>query len=79
MQTFVPPGAGGLDTPAGLAFDDKWLYVCSRKSGEVLRYRLEDGVPDAAPFIPCSELCGRDDGPEFIVKVAVPARPPQTA
>lgn len=79
VQMFVPPGAGGLDAPAGLASDDKWLYVCSRKSGEVLRYRLEDGVPDAAPFIPCSELCGQDGGPEFIMKVAVPARPAQTA
>lgn len=74
VETFVQSGAGGLDGPAGMATDKKWLYVCSRKGREVLRYRLSDGSPDSAPFIPCTDLCDKDDGPEFIVKVTVPAR-----
>ncbi len=74
VETFVQSGAGGLDAPAGLALDDKWLYVCSRKSMEVLRYRLDDGLPDAAPFISCRELCDQGYEPQFILKVAVPAR-----
>jgi hypothetical protein len=76
---FVLPGAGGLDAPAGMALDKKWLYVCSRKSKEVLRYRLNDGSPDSIPFIPCDELWDKEDGPEFILKVTVPARPAHTA
>jgi len=68
-----------LSAPAGMALDKKWLYVCSRESREVLRYRLNDGSPDSLPFIPCDELCDKDDGPEFILKVTVPARPAHTA
>lgn len=79
VQTFVQSGAGGLDAPAGMALDKKWLYVCSRNSMEVLRFRLSDGTPDSAPFIPCSELCDKGDSPEFIAKVTVPARPAHTA
>jgi hypothetical protein len=78
VQPFVLPGAGGLHAPAGMALDKKWLYVCSRKSGEVLRYGLNDGLPDSVPFIPCDELCDKDGGPEFIVKVNVP-RPAHAA
>jgi hypothetical protein len=75
VHTFVESGAGGLNAPAGMALDRKWLYVCSRKGRQVLRYRLNDGSPDAAPFIHHDELSkGTSDDPEFFVRVTVPAR-----
>ncbi|HKR62800.1 MAG TPA: beta-propeller fold lactonase family protein [Thermoanaerobaculia bacterium] len=75
VETFVESGAAGLHAPAGLAMDGTWLYVCSRKSREVLRYRLSDGLPDSEPFITSEELFkGSSDDPEFILQVKVPGR-----
>jgi DNA-binding beta-propeller fold protein YncE len=80
VQTFVQPGAGGLYAPSGMALDRQWLYVCSRKGRQVLRFRLSDGSPDSGPFIHRDELSkGTADGPEFIVRVTVPARFAHTA
>ena len=49
---FVEPKSAGLDGPAGMAFgDDGFLYVASRNSKEILRYRGIDGRPHGKPFI----------------------------
>jgi hypothetical protein len=66
VTPFIHPQAGGLKNPSGLAFgDDGYLYVASRGSRQILRYRLSDGWPDRRPFI--DHL---DDEPEFIESVA---------
>ncbi len=57
----VAQGAGGLNGPAGLAVHDRALYVCSRLTRQVLRFRLSDGTPTGSPFID-----GLSDEPEFI-------------
>jgi hypothetical protein len=62
VTPFILPQAGGLKNPSGLAFgEDGYLYVASRGSHQILRYRLFDGSPDRRPFI--DHL---DDEPEFI-------------
>lgn len=79
-ETFVESGAGGLHAPSGMAIDGPWLYVCSRKSREVLRYNLADGSPDDRPFITSDELCkGSASDPEFIMQVEVPGRSSSTS
>ena len=65
-RVFVEPKSAGLDGPAGMAFgDDGFLYVASRNSKEVLRYRETDGRPHGKPFI--NDLA---DNPEFLMLVA---------
>jgi glucose/arabinose dehydrogenase len=65
VSRLVEPGAGGLRSPGGLAFDaDGRLYVCSRQSRQILRYDARSGEPDPAPFID-----GLKDAPEFIALV----------
>jgi DNA-binding beta-propeller fold protein YncE len=64
FATVVPPGAGGLRAPAGLAFGpDGSLYVASRTGRSILRFDPATGAP-AGPFL-------RDlpDEPEFIALV----------
>jgi DNA-binding beta-propeller fold protein YncE len=62
VAPFIQPRSGGLKNPAGLAFgNDGYLYVASRWTRQILRYRLTDGWPDRAPFIDDLE-----DEPEFI-------------
>jgi streptogramin lyase len=61
FATVVPPGAGGLRAPAGLALGpDGLLYVASRTGRSILRFDPATGAP-AGPFL-------RDlpDEPEFI-------------
>lgn len=61
FTTVVPPEAGGLKAPAGLALGpDGLLYVASRTGRSILRFDPETGAP-AGPFL-------RDlpDEPEFI-------------
>lgn len=66
VTTLVPPRAGGLRAPGGLAFGaDGALYVCSRDSKQILRFDAHTGAPEPHPFI--DEL---GDCPEFIVLVA---------
>lgn len=66
LDTFVPPNAGGLVAPAGMAFgQDGWFYVASRESKQILRYRDKAGTPDSKPFI--DKL---PDNPEFLMMVA---------
>jgi hypothetical protein len=61
----VPKGAGGLDAPSGIALPgDGFLYVGSRLTNQVLRYRLSDGRPDNGVFI-----TGLKDHPEFLLHV----------
>ncbi len=58
------PGAGGLRSPGGIAFDhDGRLYVCSRQTRQILRFDPA-GTPDREPFID-----GLKDAPEFIALV----------
>ncbi len=65
VTPFIQPKAGGLDNPSGLALgNDGWLYVGSRGSRQILRYRIADGLPDRRPFID-----GLEDEPEFIERV----------
>lgn len=65
VSPFVHPKAGGLDNPSGLAFgDDGYIYVGSRGTHQILRYRASDGWPDKRPFIDDLE-----DEPEFIAAV----------
>ncbi|MGC4108211.1 MAG: hypothetical protein QM753_17945 [Thermomicrobiales bacterium] len=65
VTTFVPPGAGGLRGPAGMAFGpDGAFYVCSRETKQVLRFDPQSGEPDTRPF-----LDGLHDFPEFIASV----------
>lgn len=64
VSPVVEPGAGGLRSPGGLAFDpDGRLYVCSRQTRQILRFD-PSGEPDPAPFID-----GLKDAPEFIALV----------
>ena len=66
VRPLIAPGAGGLRGPGGMAIGaDGRLYVCSRESKQVLRFGLDAGTPDPAPFID-----GLSDYPEFIVPVA---------
>ncbi len=65
VTSFIQPQAGGLKNPSGMAFgDDGYIYVGSRGSRQILRYRLSDGLPDRQPFID-----NLDDEPEFIARV----------
>jgi hypothetical protein len=65
MSVFVEPKSAGLNGPAGMAFgEDGFLYVASRNSKEILRYRSIDGRPTGKPFI--TDLA---DNPEFIMLV----------
>jgi DNA-binding beta-propeller fold protein YncE len=65
VAALVAPGAGGLRAPGGMAFGpDGRLYVCSRETGQVLRFDAASGAPDPAPFID-----GLGDAPEFIALV----------
>ncbi len=64
VSMLVTPGAGGLRSPGGLAFDhDGRLYVCSRQTRQVLRFDSE-GKPDRKPFIDALK-----DAPEFIARI----------
>ena len=66
VTRFIGPDAGpnaGLDAPSALAIDGGWLYVGSRKGKAVLRFRLPDGTPDAAPFV-----SGLADNPEYFIR-----------
>lgn len=65
VSTLIEPGAGGLQAPAGMAFDpDGRLYVSSRETRQILRFDADSGKSDATPFID-----GLKDFPEFIVLV----------
>lgn len=65
VSQFVEPKSGGLEGPAGMALgDDDYLYVASRLSNRVLRFKAADGTPDKKPFI--HEL---KDNPEFLMQV----------
>jgi hypothetical protein len=65
-SVFVAPKSGGLNGPAGMAFgDDGFLYVASRNTKEILRYRWTDGRPCDKPFI--NDLA---DNPEFLMLVS---------
>lgn len=65
VTSFVPPGAGGLRGPAGMAFGpDGALLVCSRETKQVLRVDPDTGEPDATPF-----LDNLEDFPEFILAI----------
>jgi DNA-binding beta-propeller fold protein YncE len=65
ISPFIAPRAGGLKNPSGLAFgDDGYLYVASRSSRQILRYRLENGAPARRPFID-----NLQDEPQFIEPV----------
>jgi hypothetical protein len=62
VTSYIQPQAGGLKNPAGMAFGgDGYLYVASRGTRQILRYRLADALPDKRPFID-----GLQDDPEFI-------------
>ncbi len=62
VSPFIAPKAGGLRNPAGLAIGpDGFFYVASRGSHQILRYRLDDGLPAPRPFIDNLE-----DEPEFL-------------
>jgi len=64
-SVFVESKSGGLNGPAGMAFgDDGFLYVASRNSKEILRFRAADGRPDDRPFIK-----NLSDNPEFLTLV----------
>lgn len=65
VSVFVESKSGGLEGPAGMALgDDDCLYVASRTSNQVLRFKADDGTPDKKPFIP-----GLKDNPEFLMPV----------
>jgi hypothetical protein len=62
LTPFIAPKAGGLKNPAGLAFgNDGYIYVASRSSRQILRYRIDNGAPDHHPFVD-----NLHDEPEFI-------------
>jgi streptogramin lyase len=65
VRQFIAPRAGGLKNPSGLAVgNDGYIYVASRTSRQILRYRIEDGAADNRPFI--DEL---QDEPQFITPI----------
>ncbi|MBF0527021.1 MAG: SMP-30/gluconolactonase/LRE family protein [Deltaproteobacteria bacterium] len=65
VEDFITPKSGGLSSPSGLAFGpDKYLYVASRLTNQILRYDAATGKPDQKPFID-----GLKDNPEFLVLV----------
>jgi hypothetical protein len=67
VSPLVEPGAGGLQSPGGIAFDAEGrLYVCSRQTRQILRYDGSSGAPEPEPFID-----GLKDAPEFIAFVDV--------
>lgn len=67
VSVFVEPKSGGLEGPAGMALgDDDYLYVASRLSNQVLRFKSDDGTPDKKPFIH-----GLRDSPEFLMMVGL--------
>ena len=56
---FNKPGSGGLAGPMGLLVKSGKLFVVNQnvdlpKNGEILRYKLNDGVPDGA-LVPSSD------------------------
>lgn len=64
LDTFVPPGSGGLDGPTGLVFDAGGdLLVGSFETDQVLRYDGESGAP-LGEFVKAGEggLNGPDAG-----------------
>ena len=64
-SVFVESKAGGLNGPAGMVLGgDSFLYVASRNSKEILRFRASDGRPDDKPFIK-----NLSDNPEFLMLV----------
>lgn len=65
VSVFVEPKSGGLEGPAGMALgEDDYLYVASRTSNQVLRFKSDDATPDKKPFIH-----GLKDNPEFLMLV----------
>jgi DNA-binding beta-propeller fold protein YncE len=67
ISPLIRPRAGGLQSPAGLAFGpDGKLYVSSRDGKQILRFDATSGEPDDRPFI--DEL---PDFPEFISLVTL--------
>lgn len=68
VSLFVEPKSAGLEGPAGMALgDDDYLYVASRLSNRILRFKATDGTPDKKPFI--HEL---KDNPEFLMQTQTP-------
>jgi hypothetical protein len=65
VTELIPPKAGGLGAPAGLALGpDERLYVASRDGRQILRYDRATGKPDKHPFID-----NLPDRPEFLAFV----------
>jgi uncharacterized protein (TIGR03382 family) len=44
IGNFTTPGAGGLDTPVGMVFDDEYLYVSSSTTNDVYRFNALTGA-----------------------------------
>jgi DNA-binding beta-propeller fold protein YncE len=61
VETFVKKGEGGLKAPSALVIKGNWLYVGSRESKQILRYKLKDGKADDKPF------ASLPDNPEFLL------------
>jgi DNA-binding beta-propeller fold protein YncE len=61
VETFVKKGEGGLKAPSALVIKGNWLYVGSRESKQILRYKLKDGKADDKPF------AHLPDNPEFLL------------
>jgi hypothetical protein len=66
IDSFVPSGSGGLDSPWGLAFGpDRNLYVCSAGNRAVLRFSGMAGTfMDAV--VPPGSVGGSSDVPNFL-------------
>ncbi|MCE9618490.1 MAG: hypothetical protein K8R92_01105 [Planctomycetes bacterium] len=69
-SVFVKAGESGLKAPSGLVVSAKWLYVGSRLTKQLLRFKIEDGKPDTKPFVE-----NLPDHPEFILHVIPPVDP----
>ncbi|MBM4111905.1 MAG: hypothetical protein FJ253_00790 [Phycisphaerae bacterium] len=64
ITQFVKPGTGGLDAPSAIVVSDAHLFVGSRKTKSILRFKMPEGTLDPHPFV--EKL---PDNPEFMLKV----------
>ena len=68
VSLFVEPKSAGLEGPGGMALgEDDYLYVASRLSSRILRFKATDGTPDKKAFI--HQL---QDNPEFLMQTQTP-------
>jgi len=69
LGAFTAPGAGGMDTPVGLAFADGFMFVTSIENDSVLRF---DATTGAFIDVFASGAANGLNGPVFLTVVPAP-------